>query len=103
MRNVDYLNIYARYKGITEPIEIYPAFATYRILAGGRENPIVLDQQTGLITALKPGEALIETSYAGWHNWTCVDVEEKPVPGNSYYDKNCAGLLPVGEKLGSTR
>lgn len=94
------LNVYAKYSDIDRLITIDPALATYRIINwDGRSSPIDLDGQTGVVTAVHPGQALVEISFAGRRNLTCVDVEKNPVFGISYMQHSCQTLLS-GEKLG---
>jgi hypothetical protein len=99
-RSRDWLNVYAVYDGIATPVSINADFATFKINSGNQTDPIQLDQ-TGRLTPIHTGEALIETSFGGRTNLTCVVVEETIIPDRSYFNKNCKQLLSMGEKLGT--
>lgn len=95
------LGVSARYDGIPTSIAINPSFVTFRIINWDSKTiPIQLDSQTGIVTPLYPGQALVETMFGGRRNLTCIDVEQQLTPGRSYFEKNCQQLLSPGEKLG---
>lgn len=96
----DVVNIYAKYDDLTNLVRMTPSFATFRLLTGKGEEPIHIDQQTGVITASHPGQALLETSFGGRKNLTCVIVEPTYNPNARNPAMNCQQLLPPGGKLG---
>ena len=97
----DYLSLSATYDGIGKAIDIDPSFAVFRIINwSGSTDPIQVDDQTGKLTPVSPGQALVETSFGGLRYLTCVDVERTVLPNRSYYRNNCKALLSPGEKLG---
>jgi hypothetical protein len=97
------LNLYAVYEGLTEPLMIDPAFATFTTRTNEKVNPIHLDHITGSLTPLNVGQALVETSFGGRTNLTCVVVKQALDPNRSYLESNCRQLLSSGEKLGPVR
>jgi hypothetical protein len=96
----DDLGIFAKYEGLDTLVDIDTSFVTFRVTSRDQVDPIHLDQQTGLLTPIHPGQALVETFFGGRRDLTCVDVEEAMTPGRSYFEKNCQQLLSPGEKLG---
>jgi hypothetical protein len=98
-RPLNSLNISVTYDNIPVRIQIDPSFAKFRMIPDGENAPVQLDRKTGSLTALHPGEALIETSFAGRRTLTCVDVEEIARTGSSYSQKQCQRLLAPGERL----
>ena len=94
------LTIYAKYDSLDMPIKIDPAFATFKITSRDQTAPVQLDEKTGRLTPLHPGQALMETTFGGRSNLTCVVVEELIDPNQSYFGENCGQLLSPGEKLG---
>jgi len=96
----DIFNIYVTYKDLSVPIRIEPSFVTFRIISGDQGEPIRLNHETGYFTTLHPGQVLVETSFAGKTNLTCVVVEPKLAAGMSYGADRCQKLLPAGRTLG---
>jgi hypothetical protein len=81
-----------------ERIEINPAFVSFKIRTANDASIIELDETTGLITPLKRGEALLETSFQGWSNLTCILVDDE-FNANRGPKSNCRSLLLPGERL----
>lgn len=99
----DVVNIYAKYDDLTNLIRVAPSFAAFRIITDSGPHPIQLDKQTGVITALHPGQALLETSFGGRKNLTCVVVEPTYNPNAPNPGMNCQQLVPPGGKLGASQ
>ena len=97
------VNIYAKYETVRSLLHIDPSYAQFKIVSSGSASPISLNEKTGLITALHPGHALLETSFGGHTNVACVVVLQKLETGRSYYERNCSDLLSPGEKLGPSQ
>jgi hypothetical protein len=96
----DVLNIYATYEGLSVPVRIDPSFVVFRIISGDQGDPIRLNQETGYFTTTHPGQVLVETSFGGRTNLTCVVVEPQLAAGMSYGADKCQKMLPAGKKLG---
>ncbi|HTW47036.1 MAG TPA: hypothetical protein VMD92_03745 [Acidobacteriaceae bacterium] len=95
----DALITYAVYDGIKVPLRIDSSYVSYRMITGDDTNPVRLDKATGLLTPLHTGEALIETSFAGRSNLTCVVVSGRASLDASAGD-SCAKLLAPRQQLG---
>ncbi|HEY1213361.1 MAG TPA: hypothetical protein VGE93_06980 [Bryobacteraceae bacterium] len=94
------LTVSALYKNVTEEVKIGPSFASFEVRTANNSSPAIsIDNTTGLIKPLRGGDALVETSFGGWTNLTCVVVED-------HYDlshlshQNCRSLLRPGEQVG---
>jgi hypothetical protein len=62
--------------------------------ADGSNPPISLDESSGKITALHIGHALVESTFDGFSELTCVDVMENASDGGDR--TNCHELVPAG-------
>jgi hypothetical protein len=89
------LFIEATYAGLKRPLSIRPADAQFKVTMAKGEPAIRFDPATGEIGALRIGHALIETSYGGLHQTTCVLVTEF----NAYASdrSSCEELRQAGE------
>lgn len=89
--------IRAIYEKEGERFQINPSFVSIKMRTANATPIIELDKTTGLITPVHPGEALLETSFQGWSNLTCICVEDKfnPNPGPR---PRCQSLLLPGEE-----
>jgi hypothetical protein len=94
----DALTIGARYDNLKEQIQIDPTLASFVVRTANNASIIDLDRSTGRIKPLQPGEALVETTFGGWSNLTCVLVENKPAPSEGA-TPDCKSLLLDGERL----
>jgi hypothetical protein len=90
--------IQAAYGSEGEWIQINPAFVSFKIRTANDAPIIELDSTTGLIKPLQKGEALLETTFQGWSNPTCILVEDEINP-NKHLPLGCNSLLQPGEKL----
>jgi hypothetical protein len=99
-RRRDALILYATYPNVAVPVEISPSFASFRVFTGSDASPIRLDVRTGRLTAVHQGQALVETTFGGRTNLTCVVVEQEIDPNRSEIDKDCRTLVPKGRRLG---
>jgi hypothetical protein len=88
------------YENLKEQIQIDPAFVSFEVRTANDASIIELDKSTGSIKPLQVGEALVQTTFGGWTNLTCVVVEEQFDP-NMGATQNCKSLLLPGEKLGA--
>jgi hypothetical protein len=93
-----FFDIHAWYEGLKTPVDIDPRFATFKVTE--RSHVIRLDRETGKITPINPGNALVETDFEGLAYRTCVLVSS--VPGNLQITlaQNCIELLPPGQRRG---
>jgi hypothetical protein len=93
------LTVGAFYGNEKEQIQIDPAFASFQVRTANNAPIIALDKSTGSIKPLQLGEALVETSFGGWTNLTCVVVKNDFDP-NERNSPNCKSLFHPGEKPG---
>ncbi|HEY1213362.1 MAG TPA: hypothetical protein VGE93_06985 [Bryobacteraceae bacterium] len=94
------LTVRAIYKNLKEEVTINPSFASFHVRNPNNSAPVIsMDAAKGLIKPLRIGDALVETSFGGWTNLTCITVKD-------HYDPNlrdpfaCKSLLRPGEKIG---
>jgi hypothetical protein len=85
------------YEGLKDQIRIDGSYVSFKIRTKDEASIIELDKY-GSIKPLQLGEAVVETTFGGWTNLTCVLVE------NEYHPQvgptsNCQSLLLPGEKL----
>jgi hypothetical protein len=64
--------------------------------ANDSDPPISFDETSGKITALHIGHALIESTFEGFSDLTCIDVMENASDGGDR--TNCHELVPAGMK-----
>jgi hypothetical protein len=95
--------IYVTYEGIPVPIKIDASYVSFRVVSGDQGDPIRLDHTTGRLTPLHPGQALVQTSFGGLTNWTCVNVGPVNPQQVSRATWDCQQLLPPGQKLGPVK
>jgi len=81
-----------------ERYQINPAFVSFKIRTANNAPVIELDKATALIKPVQKGEAILETTFQGWSNPTCILVEEEFDP-NRRAKSHCESLLQPGEKL----
>jgi pimeloyl-ACP methyl ester carboxylesterase len=94
------LRISAEYDGVAAEIPIDAHSAAFKVRMANGASVIQFDKSTGFFKPLNVGEALIETTFGGWKELTCIDVEDRfdfdlTRPGD------CKSLLLPGEKLGT--
>jgi hypothetical protein len=97
----DALTIGAIYDNVKEQIQIDPTLASFVVRTANNVSVIDLDTSTGRIKPLQPGEALIETTFGGWSNLSCVLVEDKWA-ANEGATPDCKSLLLEGERLATS-
>ena len=91
------LTVGAFYEGVKDQVPIDGSYVSFKIRTKEEASIIELDKY-GSIKPLQLGEAVVETTFGGWTNLTCVLVEsgrnpdEGPTP-------TCESLLLPGEKL----
>ena len=78
--------------------QINPAFVSFKIRTANDAPIVELNKTSGLITPVRAGQALLETSFQGWSNLTCIVVESQFNP-NAGPRSHCESLLLPGEKL----
>jgi hypothetical protein len=94
-----FLAVGAFYGNVKEQVQIDPAFASFEVRTANGTSIIELDKSLGSIKPLQLGETLVETSFGGWSNLTCVVVENDFDPNvRNFLD--CKSLLLPGERLG---
>ena len=93
------LTTYAVYDGIAAPVKIDPSLVSYRLSTGDSTESVRLDRATGALIPLHDGQTLIESSFGGIKQLTCVVVKASLQIGGSY-STACQNLLVPGEKLG---
>jgi hypothetical protein len=91
------LTVGAFYEGVKDQVPIDASYVSFKIRTKEEASIIELDKY-GSIKPLQLGEAVVETTFGGWTNLTCVLVE------NEYHPQvgptsNCQALLLPGEKL----
>jgi hypothetical protein len=64
----------ACYDGIPGFVVLPPKVVTYRVLSDEDQLPIQVDSTTGQVTALRPGQALLERRFRGLKSETCFVV-----------------------------
>jgi hypothetical protein len=64
----------ACYDGIPGFVVLPPKVVTYRVLSDEDQLPIQVDSTTGQVTALRPGQALLERKFRGLKSETCFVV-----------------------------
>jgi hypothetical protein len=85
----------AIYHGAAQPAPIPPKYLHFKLItANGGDPPISIDETSGRITALKIGHALVQTTFEGLSDLTCVDVMENASDGSDR--TNCQELVPAG-------
>jgi hypothetical protein len=94
---ISVLTVGASYEGTKYPVVIDPSHASFRVKSAGGPPVIRVDSSTGKIFPIRLGHALVETTFEGLTNRTCVIVE----PGNASTSNPsvCNDLLLPGEKL----
>jgi len=94
------LTVNAFYKNVTEEVEIEPSFASFKVRTANNSSPVIsIDKATGLIRPVREGEALVETTFGGWTNLTCVVVQDHfDSPSRHLFD--CRSQLRPGEQIG---
>ena len=92
----------ASYPGVQNPLPIPAKEAQFKVTMTKGEPPIRFDPETGRIDALRIGQALIETSYGGLTQTTCVRVIEF---AQGYSRDRCDamqnggdGVLPIADR-----
>jgi hypothetical protein len=93
------LPVSAVYDEIDQKVPIAAKYVEYAV-RNQDDDAIELDPANGSIKPIRKGAALVETSFGGWKNLTCVIVEEDMDPNKIGSAANCNSLLQPGEKLG---
>jgi hypothetical protein len=89
--------INACYEGIPSFVVLPPNLVSYRVLSEDDQPAIQVDTATGQITALRPGQALLESEFRGLRSRTCYVVAPSAEP-NAGDLSNCRNLR---EKYGA--
>lgn len=93
------LTVRALYKNVKEKVRIDPSFASFHVRSEGNTSPVIaIDNARGLIKPFRAGEALVETSFGGWTNLTCVIVKDRDDP--NFQSQGCKSMLRSGETVG---
>jgi hypothetical protein len=95
------LQVYAKYDELTTLVTIAPEFVKFKVRADDRASPVVqVDPQTGVVTAIEPGQAVVETSFTRKNYLTCVVVKSSLILNKIYFQDQCQAELNPGERLG---
>jgi hypothetical protein len=70
------LHVHASYAGLPQLLEVAQGLATFKLKTETADPVIRLDAKTGVITPVKVGVALVETSLSGVTTLTCVVVAQ---------------------------
>jgi hypothetical protein len=85
---------HAVYEGVKRPVELLPTSVSYKVI-GPRGAPIIeVDPSTGFITALQYGHSLVEVSFQGVVNDTCILVVPDARMGADH--SQCEEFRPPG-------
>ena len=91
----------AVYPGNEHPVPIPAQAVRFKLIAANENDPpITLDDTSGRITALHIGHALVESTFEGFSDLTCVDVMENSSDGGNR--TNCSELVPPGRTVPSS-
>lgn len=85
-----------RYKDVTETIDLPASVVSFTLRTAGSAEVARIDPKTGLITPIQAGHVLVESSYMGLKNFTCLVVVNGPI---FYAHSFCQDLLQPGESL----
>jgi len=92
-----FLGPMAVYGGTNRAVPIPATYVRFRLFtANDSDPPISFDETSGKITALHIGHALIESTFEGFSDLTCIDVMENASDGGDR--TNCHELVPAGMK-----
>jgi len=80
----------AKYESVKQIVPIDPKMATYRFRTINHRPVIAFNRETGNYKLLEPGEEIVETTFGGWTNLTCVEVLE-----NDDHDRGGGRPLPI--------
>jgi hypothetical protein len=84
----------AVYKGADHPVPIPGKYVTFKVISAAEDEPPISIDNTGRISALHIGHALIQTTFQGLSTLTCVDVISNARFGGSR--TVCRELVPEG-------
>lgn len=85
----------AEFAGLPNPVPIPEKDLKYRVIQTKGMPAIQVDLSTGTLEAERVGDALIESSYAGTRQTTCVMVREH----QGYTPGNCEELREGGDRI----
>lgn len=88
----------ATFPGTAGLINLEQPLVIFNTLTSSQRPPFEVHSD-GVIRALRPGHALLETSYGPFHQFTCVTVV--PKDNGSELGSDCAELLPAETQLGA--
>jgi hypothetical protein len=97
------LAVSAIYGSVSENLPIDAKFVKFKVRTVGNEPVIELDESTGYFKPVQVGEALVEITFGGWTNLTCVQVKDRYDPGLTGPPQSCKSLLRPGESLAKPR
>jgi hypothetical protein len=92
------LQVSALYDGLDQVVRIAPAFVVFKTRTEKNVPVVRIDETTGVLTPLHVGYALVESSFGGRTNLTCVFVEEHRYSPD-YRSSRCEELRQSDEKL----
>jgi hypothetical protein len=105
----DYMQVKAYYEGLDQGIDVPARQLKFKMsYVSSMGSPVKLDEETGFLTALHPGHALLEVSLRGVSTFECVEIVQDSAFSTV---ENCADLLlekgkvpqPRADKSGSNR
>ena len=97
MSNHATLGPMAIYQGAIRSVPIPATYVRFKLIAANEgDPPISIDEASGKITALHIGHALVESTFEGFSDLTCVDVMQNASDGGDR--TNCHELFPAGMK-----
>ncbi|HEY0786373.1 MAG TPA: IPT/TIG domain-containing protein [Acidobacteriaceae bacterium] len=84
------------YPGLGTKVELDASAVQFLVRSRVPGAVVMVEKTTGILRPIAPGHALIETSFGGAKNLTCVVVTDK----ERFYERTrCEELLAPGEKL----
>lgn len=100
-RSIEYLTVgesvtiwgEAEFEGVSDPLQIPDGELKFHVIQSRGLPAIKFDPSTGKLYAQRLGDALIESSYAGTTETTCVMVREHEI----YSEGNCEELREGGD------
>lgn len=94
--DVEYIDPQAVYANLLTPIDVR-GHATMTVKATPGDPVLRVDSANGMVLPLRPGHALLRTTFAGATNLTCVIVTERAL--DHVRNERCADLLEPNETL----
>jgi hypothetical protein len=97
-----YLSAVAYYSGMKAPIIVPPQFLTFDGKTAGDPPVIQVDARTGKVRALRTGDALLETRFAGAVMHSCIQVRDAPYSADVSNRDKCKELRHLDQLASSS-